>query len=74
MVILKYTHCDKEFIKNMPPKLLAELITLNDIIPDDIQSALIRNNEIFNNERRHVIYRNKELCIKTDEIRAEKYQ
>ena len=74
MVILRYTRCDKEFIKNMPSKLLAELIVLDDVIPDDLQSALIRNNELFNNERRHVIYRNNDICIKTDEIRAEKYQ
>ncbi len=74
MTILRYTRCDKDFIKNMPFKLLAELITLDDVIPDDIQSALIRNNEIFNNERRHVIYRNKDVCLKTDRIRVEKYQ
>lgn len=73
-MILKYTRCDKDFIKNMPSKLLAELIVLDDIIPDDLQSALIRNNELFNNERRHVIYRNNDLCIKTDELRYEKYQ
>ena len=74
MVILKYTRCDKEFIKNMPPKLLAELINLEDVIPDDLQAALITNNEIFNKERRFVIYRNKYVWDKTDKIRAEKYK
>ena len=46
-MIIRYTRCDKEFIKNMPPKLLAELIILDDVIPDDLQSALIRNNKIL---------------------------
>ena len=49
-MIIRYTRCDKEFIENMPPKLLAELIILDDVIPDDLQSALIRNNKIFNKE------------------------
>ncbi|MDO5818733.1 MAG: hypothetical protein Q4P11_00205 [Methanobrevibacter sp.] len=58
----------------MPPKLLAELIILDDVIPDDLQSALIRNNKIFNKERRFVIYKNEAVCKRTDEIRFEKYQ
>ena len=73
-MIIRYTRCDKEFIENMPPKLLAELIILDDVIPDDLQSALIRNNKIFNKERRFVIYKNEAVCKRTDEIRFEKYQ
>ena len=72
-MIIRYTRCDKEFIENMPPKLLAELIILDDVIPDDLQSALIRNNKIFNKERRFVIYKNEVVCKRTDEIRFEKY-
>ena len=74
MVILRYTRCDKNFIKSMPPKLLAELIVLEDVIPDDLSSALSRNNEIYNKERRHFVYRNNEIHEKIHRIRSEKYQ
>lgn len=74
MVILRYTRCDKEFIKNMPPKLLAELIILEDVIPDDLSSALSRNNEIYHEERRQFVYRNNNVHEKIHRIRSEKYQ
>ena len=74
MVILRYTRCDKEFINSMPPKLLAELIILEDVIPDDLSSALSRNNEIYHEERRQFVYRNKNVHEKIHRIRSEKYQ
>ena len=74
MTILRYTRCDKEFIKNMPSNLLVELITLEDVIPDDLSSALFINNEIYQKERRQFVYRNNQIHEKIHIIRAEKYQ
>lgn len=73
-MIIKSTRCDKDFIRNMPPKLLSAIIFLEDVIPDDLQSALIRNNEFYHEERRQFEYRRPEIQKKIHEIRAEKYQ
>lgn len=47
---IRYSQEDKDFVENMPSKLLAELITLDDIIPFDIKNLLCIN-KTFEKER-----------------------
>ena len=74
MVVIKYVRCDKEFIKNMPAKILAELIILEEPIPGDLESALLRNNNTFNKERRDFVGRRDDLLKQIWEINYKKEQ
>lgn len=60
---VRYIRCDEEFAKNMPTKLLAELITFDGVIPDDLSSVLRRNNPVYKHERESFI--NIHLYIET---------
>lgn len=72
MVVIKYVRCDKEFIKNMPAKILAELISLEEPIPGDLESALLGNNNTFNKERRDFVGRRDDLLKQIWEINYKK--
>ena len=74
MVVIKYVRCDKEFIKNMPAKILAELIILEEPIPGDLESALLGNNNTFNKERRDFVGRRDDLLKQIWEINYKKEQ
>ena len=74
MVVIKYVRCDKEFIKNMPAKILAELIILEEPIPGDLGSALLGNNNTFNKERRDFVGRRDDLLKQIWEINYKKEQ
>lgn len=74
MVVIKYVRCDKEFIKNMPAKILAELIILEELIPGDLESALLGNNNTFNKERRDFVGRRDDLLKQIWEINYKKDQ
>ena len=74
MVVIKYVRCDKEFIKNMPAKILAELISLEEPIPGDLESTLLGNNNTFNKERGEFIGRREELLKQIWEINYKKEQ
>lgn len=74
MVVIKYVRCDKEFIKNMPAKILAELIILEEPIPRDLESALLGNNNTFNKERRDFVGRRDNLLKQIWEINYKKDQ
>ena len=74
MVVIKYVRCDKEFIKNMPAKILAELIILEEPIPRDLESALLGNNNTFNKERRDFVGRRDDLLKQIWEINYKKEQ
>ena len=51
MRIFKIARYNEELMKNLPNDLLAELITLEDVIPDNISLFLDKNNHIYNKER-----------------------
>lgn len=74
MVVIKYVRCDKEFIKNMPAKILAELIILEELIPGDLESALLGDNNTFNKERRDFVGRRDDLLKQIWEINYKKDQ
>ncbi|WP_400200786.1 hypothetical protein [Methanobrevibacter smithii] len=74
MVVIKYVRCDKEFIKNMPAKILAELIILEEPIQGDLESALLGNNNTFNKERRDFVGRRDDLLKQIWEINYKKEQ
>ena len=74
MVVIKYVRCDKEFIKNMPAKILAELIILEEPIHGDLESALLGNNNTFNKERRDFVGRRDDLLKQIWEINYKKEQ
>ena len=74
MVVIKYVRCDKEFIKNMPAKILAELIILEEPISGDLESALLGNNNTFNKERRDFVGRRDDLIKQIWEINYKKEQ
>ncbi|WP_400227498.1 hypothetical protein [Methanobrevibacter smithii] len=74
MVVIKYVRCDKEFIKNMPAKILAELIILEEPILGDLESALLGNNNTFNKERRDFVGRRDDLLKQIWEINYKKEQ
>jgi hypothetical protein len=74
MVVIKYVRCDKEFIKNMPAKILAELIILEEPISGDLESALLGNNNTFNKERRDFVGRRDDLLKQIWEINYKKEQ
>lgn len=73
MTILRYTRCDMDFIKNMPPKFLAELSLLEDVIPDDI-SCDLQENKVYHKARRCFVMRRDDLIQKIHTVRAHKYQ
>lgn len=73
MTILRYTRCDMDFIRNMPPKILAELALLEDVIPDDIACDL-QENKVFHQQRRNFVGRRDDLISKIHEVRAYKEQ
>lgn len=52
MSIVKSIEVDEEYVKNMPPVLLSELIILNEVIPNHLENLIMYNNRLFDMERR----------------------
>ncbi len=73
-MIMKYVRCDKEYLKNLPADIFAQLVNLKEPIPGDLLSALLTNNDSFRKERGEVIGRDEELLKKIHEIRFQKRQ
>lgn len=69
MAIIKYVRYDIDFIKNMPDGLLAELITLDEPIPDNFQSWILDHNPNFRKERSEFIGRHNKILEQTWETR-----
>lgn len=74
MGIIRYVRYDEDFIKNMPATLLAELIILDEPIPDNFQSYILENNPSFRKERSEVIGRSSKILQETWETRCRKKQ
>ena len=51
MHVLKYPRYNEELMKNLPADMLAELITFEDVIPDNLSYFLGENNPIYKKER-----------------------
>lgn len=51
MSFIRYTKLNGELIRNLPSKMKAELISLEDIIPDGIMTSLCVNDPFYNKER-----------------------
>ena len=56
MSIIKFVAPDKEAIKNMPSDLLSELIVLNDVIPQHLQTLIRNNNMAFHKGRKNFFH------------------
>ncbi len=55
MSIIKFVAPDENAIKNMSSKLVSELIVLNDVIPQHLQTLIRNNNRLFDKGRRKFI-------------------
>lgn len=55
MELIKVTRLDIDLIKNLPPKILAELITFEEVIPDGIMSVICEFNSFYKKERHNFL-------------------
>lgn len=51
MPFLRFTKLNGELIRNLSPAMQAELITLEDVIPDGIMASLYANDPFYKKER-----------------------
>ena len=51
MPLLRFTNLNGELLRNLPPAMQAELITLEDVIPDGIMASLYTNDPFYKKER-----------------------
>lgn len=51
MEYVKFTRMDVDLMTNLPSDMMDELVTLEDVIPDDIMSALYRFNKFYKRQR-----------------------
>ena len=55
MELRRFTRMNTDFMKDLPPQILSELIVFEDVIPDGIMSAIMHQNPIYNKERSHFL-------------------
>ena len=66
MPFLRFTNLNGELMRNLPPAMQAELITLEDVIPDGIMAPLYANDPFYKKER-------SEFLNYRDDIREKMY-
>ncbi len=64
MPLLRFTKLNGELIRNLPPAMQAELIILEDVIPDGIMASLYANDSFYKKERSEFLNYRDDVCEK----------
>lgn len=55
MEYVKFTRMNTTLMTNLPEDMMEKLVNLDDVIPDDVMSAIYTNNDIYKEERNHFL-------------------